>query len=348
MSTQAPRFPVSAFAMAVVMFALELGVLVLGWRSERLLLLVGGHTVVVAGLAAWAYQPAVRGSQYGLLLWIATAAFGPLGPGGVLLAMTMEWYYRRKATGIEAWHAMLFPPSHIDEQAELWRRIGQRASDLPNAQQQVTPFLDVLTFGSVPQRQSVIAIIVQQFHPAFAPALKAALRDDHNVIRVGAATAIARLENEFLEKTMSLEAAAREQPDDADAMLALARHYDDQAFTGLLDTTREQDCRVRATDGYERYLATHPDDTAIRFRLARLYQRRRLWSEAERLFRRLADEGYPGAHHWLMESLFVQGRFADLRAVASGFDDDAVGQIDPAAPEIADTIALWAGQGAIA
>lgn len=348
MSTQAPRFSVSAFAMAVVMFALELGVLVLGWRSERLLLLVGGHAVVVAGLAAWAYQPAVRGSQYGLLLWIATAAFGPLGPGGVLLAMTMEWYYRRKATGIEAWHAMLFPPSHIDEQAELWRRIGQRASDLPNAQQQVTPFLDVLTFGSVPQRQSVIAIIVQQFHPAFAPALKAALRDDHNVIRVGAATAIARLENEFLEKTMSLEAAAREQPDDADAMLALARHYDDQAFTGLLDTTREQDCRVRATDGYERYLATHPDDTAIRFRLARLYQRRRLWSEAEKLFRRLADEGYPGAHHWLMESLFVQGRFADLRAVASRFDDDAVGQIDPAAPEIADTIALWAGQGAIA
>ncbi len=49
-----------------------------------------------------------------------------------------------------------------------------------------------------------------------------------------------------------------------------------------------------------------------------------------------------------MESLFVQGRFADLRAVASRFGDDAAGHVDPAAPEIADTIALWAGQEAVA
>lgn len=328
-----------AAVVATMTLLAESALLVVVARTDSLLTLLAGHVLVLAVVGLWAFQPARRATRYAVLLWIAVAAFGPLGAAGVLLAMGLHWHYARRTTGIDEWHAMLFPPTIADEQADLWRRIGQRASDL-SGDQPVTPFLDVLAFGSVPQRQSVIAIIVQQFHPAFAPALKAALRDEHNVIRVQAATAIARLENEFLERTMTLDAAVREAPHSAAATLALATHYDDQAFAGLLDATREQDCRVRAAGGYARYLEQHPDDNAARFRLARLQQRRGLWREAEQLFRQLTEAGHPGARQWFMETLFVQERYGELRTVATQHAEVAD---DGQAPEIAETLALWAG-----
>ncbi|MDH4064676.1 MAG: hypothetical protein OEW19_09765 [Acidobacteriota bacterium] len=333
-----------AATVALAALAVEAGLLLASTWGQGLAVLLGGQALVLAAMGAWAFRPARRTARYPVLLWIATASFGPFGPAGVLLAMMLEWHYARRATSVEEWHAMLFPPTHVDENAELWRRIGQRASDLAG-EQPVTPFLDVLAFGSIPQRQSAIAIIAQHFHPAFAPALRAALRDQHNVIRVQAATAIARLENEFLERTLALEAAAREVPEGAAAVLTLAAHYDDQAFAGLLDPTREEECRVKAADGYERYLRRHPADDPARFRFARLQQRRGLSSEAERLFRQLVDAGYPGARQWLMESLFSQGRYAELREVAAA---QSARLEDSVVPEVAATMALWAGGEAVA
>lgn len=340
MSAPILRTRASAVVMATAALAAESALLVACALGYRPLALFAGHVLLLTVMGLWAFRPTQRRAQYTVLLWVATAAFGPLGPAGVLLATVLEWHYTRQATGIDEWHAMLFPPTTVDVHAELWRRIGQRASDLPG-DRQVMPFLDVLAFGSVPQRQSVIAIIVQQFRPAFAQALKAALRDEHNVIRVQAATAIARLENEFLERTMRLEAAVRDSPDDASAILALATHYDDQAFAGLLDATREQDCRVRAAEGYERYLGQHPEDDAVRFRLARLQQRRGRWSDAEQLFRRLVEGGHPGARHWFMESLFAQGQYSEVRAVAAARGEDESDQT--LAPDVADALALWSG-----
>jgi hypothetical protein len=258
--------------------------------------------------------------------------------------MGLEHYYAGRATEIEAWHATLFPSGQVDANAELWRRIGQRASDRPAAQQ-VTPFLDVLAFGSVPQRQAVIAIIAQQFEPAFATALRAALRDEHNVVRVQAATAIARLENQFLERTFRLEAAVRESPDDPQAILALASHYDDQAFAGLLDATREQECRVKAADGYERYLRHCPDHQAAEFRLARLQLRRGRAAEATPRFRRLVQGGSGSARVWLMESLSAEGCYDELRSIAAGSTAEEVAGFSP---EVASAIELWCQPGATA
>ncbi|MDH4065053.1 MAG: hypothetical protein OEW19_11685, partial [Acidobacteriota bacterium] len=226
-----PAAAFQAHGAAIVLVALaalgaETALLALSGELQPWMLL-GGHGLVSLAVAGWVRAGRRQSSPHAALLAVVTTAFGPFGPAGVLLSLALGRHYARLATPMDEWHAMLFPPTRPDENAELWRRIGQRASDL-SGEQHVTPFLDVLAFGSIPQRQSVIAIIAQQFHPSFAPALKAALCDPHNVIRVQAATAIARLENEFLERTMRLEAAAREAPDDPAAVLALAGHYDDQ------------------------------------------------------------------------------------------------------------------------
>lgn len=334
----------SLLFVAVAALGAELSLLAAAGRGGPVAWLAAGHVLVAAVVGVWAWHPTRRAGRYPALLGVTTASFGPFGPAGLLLAVALEAYYARHATPVDEWHAMLYPPTQVDEQAELWRRIGQRASDRP-ADQHITPFLDVLAFGTIPQRQSVIAIIAQQFQPAFAPALRAALGDEHNVIRVQAATAIAKLEHEFLERSMKLQEAVRHAPDDSAAALALATHCDEQAFAGLLDAAREQDCRVMAANHYERYLASHPGDGEVRFRLARLQQRRGLWRQAEPLFRQLVDEGHPAARHWLMENLFVQGRYAELRTCAGAQPVEPGGD---ARPEIAAVMALWAGREASA
>jgi hypothetical protein len=305
---------------------------------------LAGHLVVLGVSGAWLLGPRRRRTRYGTLLWMSVAAFGPLGGAGVLLALTFERHHARRATSLEQWHETLFPPTHDLEQAELWRRIGQRDHDQPG-EEDVTPFLDILSFGSVPQRQATIAIIAQQFDPAFAPALRAALADEHNVIRVQAATAIARLEHQFFEQTLELEAALDAAPDDADALLALATHHDAQAFAGLFDPAREQSCRVKAAELYERYLRQHPNDEATEFRMARLLLRRGQTAAAEPRFRRLADAGHPTARLWLMECLFAQGHYADVRRAAAGWSDRDQHEATPAAEA---SVRFWTQPGAAA
>lgn len=330
--------------VAVAICAAEGLVAVGAARGLSLAWLLAGHLAVLAASGVWLLSPAARRTRFGLFLWITTAAFGPLGGPGTLLAMALERYYARRATSPEEWHAALFPPSEPDVRADLWRRVGQRPHDQPAATE-VTSFLDILTFGSVPQRQAAIAIMVQQFDPAFAPALRAALRDEHNVIRVQAATAIARLEQQLFERTVELEGAVAATPEDAGAVLALARHCDDQAFTGLLDAAREQSCRLRAAEYYARYLALRPEDLGTEFRLARLQLRRGLASEAEPRFRRLLDAGYPAAALWLMECLFALGRFDQVRRVAAGV---SAAEVERMTPDVRTTVELWTGTGAAA
>lgn len=330
-------------AAAVVLLAAECTVFAVGFSpAPQLGRLAAGHAVVVALAAIWACRRPVRNGRYVWLLALTTAACGPLGPAGVLLAMAHERSHARNSLSLEAWHEMLFPPTGVDEQAEFWRRIGQRASDRPD-DQRVTPFLDVLAFGSVQQRQAVVGIIAMQFQPAFAPALKAALRDQHNVVRVQAATALARLEQEFLERTIELDDAVARTPHDADVVLALASHYDEQAFNGLLDAARAQECRAKAAERYEDYLRQRPGDPSVEMRLARLQLRRGLPQEAAPRFRRLLDGGHPEARLWLMESLFAQGKYAEVRHTARG---TAV-EFDRIAPDFEAALALWDGREAL-
>jgi HEAT repeat protein len=334
---------VPVMGLAAALFVADASVLAGALAREWPTIGVVAAHLTAAGPAAFALLRSRWGAdRYVGLLALATVALGPIGAAGVPLAMAFERVHARSAASIEQWHAMLFPALVADTSGDLWRRIGKRASDRP-ADPRVTPFQDVLAFGSVQQRQAVVAIIAQQFRPAFAPALKAALRDEHNVIRVQAATVIARLEQEFLERTFALEAAVQATPRDPEAILALASHSDDQAFAGLFDATREENCRAKAADGYARYLELRPDDQAVSLRLARLQLRRGLLEQAEPRLQQLADSGHASARLWLMEALFAQRRYRDLRAAASRF---GAGAADTMPLEAAAAIELWANSGA--
>lgn len=329
--------------LAAALLAADAGIIAWGlFEHWPLVGVVGAHLAAAGTSSIWLLRSRWGRDRYVGLLALGTAALGPIGPAGVLLSMALERMHAGSAVSLEQWHEMLFPPVVADTKGDLWRRIGKRASDRP-PDPRVTPFQDVLAFGSVQQRQAVVAIIAQQFRPAFAGALKAALRDEHNVIRVQAATVIARLEQEFLERTLELEAAVQRTPDDPEAILALASLSDDQAFAGLFDATREEQCRARAAEGYERYLALRPDDQSVDLRLARLQLRRGVLDQAEPRLRRLAEAGHANARLWLMEVLFAQHRYRDLREAASRF---GTGAADTMPLEAAGAVELWADAGA--
>lgn len=274
---------------------------------------------------------------------ITIAGAGLLGGLGALLSLAVAFCLRHQHHTIDEWYAQLFPRFAPDAHAALWRRVGQRASDRKQPLD-VIPFLDLLQHGTLPQKQSVISLISSTFTPAFAPALRAALTDAQNVIRVQAATAIARLENQFLEETWRLEAALKADAGNIEALTALARHYDDYAFTGLLDAGRERDCRDKALAYYEQALALAPRDVTVATRLGRLRLRLGRYPEAEAALRVAAaatNEHEPRL--WLMECYFRQRRYEDLRDLARETREGGANLANWPV-EVAPMLRLWMGE----
>lgn len=51
--------------------------------------------------------------------------------------------------------------------------------------------------GSLDQKQGVLDVIAQNFNPALAPILRSALEDRENLVRVHAASIIAKIDRDF-------------------------------------------------------------------------------------------------------------------------------------------------------
>lgn len=310
----------AGIALALAAEAAVVALPALGWlpTSYGLAGAFAAHVGVVAALAFWVRSRARRGLDLRLagLLLVTTPVLGPLGPACTLLTTALHAVFHRYATGFQEWYLSLFPENQIEPAQELYELIvsGRETSHLAAAES----FTDVMSIGSPQQKQAVIALVARHFRPAFTPALKAGLADSDPSVRVQAATATARVEHEFNERWLALEEDARANPQDASAGLALARHLDDYAFCGLLDTNREQEIREKAREGYRRCLELAPDDDEARHDFGRLLLRCGLVKEAagtlEPLVERTDDRR---VLFWYAECLFRLRRYADLRTLAS-------------------------------
>lgn len=303
----------------------------------------GIHLLLVAVLAGWTFRSqACRADlRLPLLLTMMTAFAGPFGAGGVLLTIVLVRVHGRSAESFDAWYSALFP-DQIDSPSELWQ--GILLSDTPDSGKVgVTPFSDILFFGSLAQKQELITLISKQFRPAFAPVLRLAIADSNNGIRVQAASAITKIEDGFLPRTLELSAAVVEKPTEASLVLKLARLHDEYVSAGLLDPERERESRRQALAAYADYLVLQPDDVDARVSAARLL---------------VAGGRYEDAVQWLddalgrspesvplrllhMEALFHLGRFSDLRRAATAGQAACDG--DAVSLEGALTVKLWAG-----
>lgn len=277
---------------------------------------LGLHLCLVGALAAATWLSRGDRLLYNMLwvLTIGTAFLGGLGSFGAVAAMGLLLIFRRSAIPYQQWYRELFPDlfeNPVQEMAERLRRQGEQVGE------GVIPFHDVMQFGSLREKQAVVSMINQHFHPAFAPILRMAFRDPNNALRVQAASVMTLIEETFLKKSMALEQEVEGGAHDPDLLLRYARHYDEYAYTGLLDPERERENRAKAVQAYRQVLSVRFGDLPARLALGRIMIREGQVEGAAALMEETFELGMVSEPMllWYFESLFRLGRFDELERV---------------------------------
>ncbi|PWU05657.1 MAG: hypothetical protein C5B51_14000 [Terriglobia bacterium] len=303
----------------------------------------GGHLAIAFALLAWCYRSRAcrEDVRLPLLLALSTAVLGPIGPAGTLVTIVLARWYMRNPIPFEEWYRSLFPEAVETTEDQLLKRIAGWDAEDPGG---LSAFMDILSFGSLHQKQALIALMTQHFRPAFGSILKRALSDTQAAVRVQAATAINRLENAMLERTLALTGRVREDPNRAEALRNLARHYDEYLYTGILEARREEEVRDQALSAYAQALEADPSDEESVLAMGRLLLRGKRYAEAYQYIER-AIKNCPSTRQtglWHMECLFHLGRFGELREAAgrSRGNLDSFSEFPASAVE---AVTLWAG-----
>ncbi|WP_416896495.1 MAG: tetratricopeptide repeat protein [Minwuia sp.] len=293
---------------------------------------------------AWYVRPGGSVSRFMMLMALSLFFMGPIGPPGVLFAMVLHAIFRRSATPFDEWYQSLFPEEVDEPSRKLYEMLTRGLADAAS-QENVTSFTDVLQYGSIEQKRAVISLLSRDFRPEFAPALQSALADPNPAVRVQAATAAANIEGDFLERAIELETAARRAPNDSTTQIKAARHFDDYAFSGILDGDRQAENRRKAETYYRAALDLDPESAAASLGIGRLLVRLGRLQEAEDWFEAGFDRGLVGPAEltWYLEATYRLGDLDRLRYAVAGFGDDILA--DPRTSErLRDVIRLWMGK----
>jgi hypothetical protein len=307
------------------------------------------HAATSAAVALWLILRRREGTgrRAALLLVLSVVFCGPFGgPGALLSALAHRWF-RRHATPLEEWYAALFPAPEKEPARDLYDMIVS-GRDL-SKQSGVASFTDVLATGTTEQKRATITLMTRFFRPAFAPALKRALADAEPAIRVQAATAAAEIENSFQERAQTLAEAVKAEPKNAARHFDMARHYDDYAYSGLLDVEREAENRNLALEAYMRCLDLDPENSDALAAVGRILLRKGEFHEAATVLGDAVSGGRasPAMLDFYIEALFRLGDYTRLREILRVRGGEILN--DPARPaELRSAIDLWAAQGRLA
>jgi polysaccharide biosynthesis protein PelE len=243
-----------------------------GWyfaaSTEEMLLLHGLISILVVSGGALILRQDKLGIGTALYI-VSIVALGPIGVAGCGLMQLVRWISSRSATTFEEWYERLFPRTLTDRTQALYELIEWRGAK-PSKESTVAPFSEVLEWGSVEQKQSVVTLIADHFKPEFASALQRALNDHEPAIRVQAATAAARIENSFHQQYVVLQGECARDPDDLSIARRIALHHESYARTGLLDPERAASERRVALEINMRLLQASPQDLELTATVARL------------------------------------------------------------------------------
>jgi len=289
-----------------------------------------------------------RDIRFAWLVVIFMPVMGPFAPSGILLSLFIHVISKNKALSFREWFESIFPRDDKSLAQTVYDHIVFGRDPAP-AHYSVTYLMDVIRLGSVAQKIEAIFKISRHFNASFAPILKLAVEDSHNMIRVQAATAIIKIRNEFFAQMLKLERLKKEWPNNPGIIFACARHYDNYAFSGLLDDAQETENRAAALHYYRQYVSGLHNDvvlmTQARQAIGRLLLRMGKLHDARVYFEEMKKEGFftPDMAVWYSECLFYLREYAVLRTVAQQTEKEgAISDIVKFPENVRGAIQLWA------
>lgn len=301
------------------------------------------HLVVVGITAAITYAQYKAGGDVHHLagLAIVSATTGVFGTIGALFGFLAMIVFRQKNIAFKDWYESIFPTDTPLDSEILYDDIVEGQDENPRPYG-VMPFTDVMRVGSEEQKRRALSSMTMQFNPKLAPAFKIALHDSSNTIRVQAATAIAKIERKFMNMREKIEAARAKEPKNPQILFALARFYDDYAFTGILDPELEKANRERAISTYKTFLQQDPNNAEAWVSIGRLLFRNEQWEDAAEWFKHAMERGWKVKNMilWYFEALYRQGDFRGLRRAVAEHGRGIVNQ-EELPQQIRDAVALW-------
>lgn len=301
------------------------------------------HIVVsaVTALITWAQYKRGMDVHHLAMLAIVSSVTGVFGAAGALVGFIGSLLFSARAQHFTDWYESIFPTDAISEPQVIYDRIMEGFDENPRTYG-VMPFVEVMRLGSENQKRRALSKMTSRFNPRFAPAFRVALADHSNTIRVQAATAIAKIEKDFMSKLERIEQARSKEPGNHALTMALAKFYDDYAFTGILDGELEKSNRERAIGTYKSYLQQDPNAADAWIAIGRLLYRNKQWEEAADWFRHAMDRGWKVNNMvlWYFECLFRLGKFKELRRALLEYGRGIVGQED-LPRDVRDAVSLW-------
>jgi polysaccharide biosynthesis protein PelE len=276
------------------------------------------HAIVSAASMAWAWCSGSPMRRQAALLAVSVTFLGAIGAAGACVCALAEGIFRPYARGFMAWYDDLFPEED-EETAELLLNRLRAGGDPASGAADLTSFTDAVTYGSIEQKQAIIALIARRFTPAFAPALRQALEDPTPAVRVQAAAAAAAIEARFATRGMALERKAAAQGYPLEILRELGRLNADMAKCGLMEAARNDASRAKALDYYRRALSYAPKDASLLAACGELLldsgDAATATGQLTEALRYAQDSAKIAS--LLTEALMQQGRFAELRAFAA-------------------------------
>ena len=306
------------------------------------------HLGVVIALSLWTglTQHSGHGRQLAYLLTLFTAVLGPFGTGGILVTSGLYFWFKRSATPFSEWYESLFPEmEHLKIKKIFDKAVDERNFHAVN--NPVIPFIDVLHYGTVEQKQAMIVLLIKNHHGKFANVLRKALEDDDGSVRVLAAKGMTKIEQHFLDRNMELERRFKDNKITHSEFLKIQIQNDDEyLYSGILDEIRADEVRLRSIKTCKEYLLIHPEDLDIRFILGRMFLRHGQSDQAVNWFEECIHKGFtsPKIYAWYFECMYQMGQFKKLRETAA-LHFEEIREFKPIfQPDVFEVIRIWAGQ----
>ena len=274
------------------------------------------HGLITAGLAV-ALDRRERSGQDARLLAIALVATGVSGVLGatmsVLLGLRML-LTRGNSLHLARWYERISGHIKADDVLDLHEQIRSGRTQDPLIDS-TARFSAILRLGPLEEKQRVLSVIAQKYHPEFHRVLQIALRSPDAPIRVQGAAIVARLRSEERLKLKAIVANVHAEARDAATGLAWIGAIEDRIHSGLLD---DQDVAA-AHDVIEALaraaLNDEPGNETATLAIARVWSHNGAYDEAAAALAPLVERGVEAAIEPLRLSLLQLGRLREFAAM---------------------------------